>query len=663
MAPQNAVQLSLKKPTYAVCVVGIKTYVDVRSDVPKGAKAFGVSGSSGVGIIMVYDPARVTEPAGKSHWPLDADVDVTITVDTASKDLNDLKVKVSYFRQDEDRALGHSVLYLTGVDVSLDVDTGRKGKVKRSRGDKKTWRWGPEGYGAILLVNCDRDSPKSKGLDLADSKLTTLDDLKDMSPMVLTCDGPDKVFDSHKLVLKVPLSDARRVGVFCARGGNSLSNYKQVLGPQHLFYEVERQPGEREISFYVEGLAFPDTNFSGLVSLSVSLVDKRTLLEVTIFTDTVAFRMAPWIMTPNTQPPLELFVCSVVDAHGSNEKFLRDLSDLVSKANCKLIICPWIENRNDRWIQDEMEFGYVDAPHKSFPVVFDSPRNRGLKDFPYKRILGPDFGYVTKEIPFAGASGLDSFGNLDVSPPVTVGGKEYPLGRILIGSSFPKSGGRRMAKVVRDFLKAQQVQAPVELYSDWLSVGHVDEFLSFVPTSDQKGFRLLLASPSVCLRLFQEKKEEGHGEAAQFDGLKNQAKRSINEMLADRRLRRDSLHVQKCIDWNREVLKRELGLTEQDIVDIPQLFYLQGPYAEAFFPDMVNMVVLGQHLGIPKPFGPLINGRCCLEEKVRSLLEPLGLHCTFIDDFLSYHKLLGEIHCGTNVRRQPFPFKWWHMVP
>ena len=77
----------------------------------------------------------------------------------------------------------------------------------------------------------------------------------------------------------------------------------------------------------------------------------------------------------------------------------------------------------------------------------------------------------------------------------------------------------------------------------------------------------------------------------------------------------------------------------------------------------VNMVVLGWHLGIPKPFGPIINGRCCLEEEVRSLLEPLGLHCTFIDDYLAYHKLLGEIHCGTNVRRKPFPFKWWHVVP
>lgn len=37
--------------------------------------------------------------------------------------------------------------------------------------------------------------------------------------------------------------------------------------------------------------------------------------------------------------------------------------------------------------QDEMEFGYIEAPHKSIPVVFDSPRNRGLKNFPYKKIL------------------------------------------------------------------------------------------------------------------------------------------------------------------------------------------------------------------------------------------------------------------------------------
>ncbi|XP_077007223.1 protein-arginine deiminase type-1 isoform X1 [Tamandua tetradactyla] len=588
MAPQRVVPLSLRKPTHAVCVVGVEMLVDVHSDVPRGARSFEVAGSSGLEVIVFYDPERAREPTGRFRWPLHAGADVVVSVDRASKDVNDLKVKVSYFGEPESQALGHGVLYLTGVDISLDVDRDRTGQVKRSRGDKKTWHWGPEGYGAILLVNCDRDSLMSRDRDFANSQLGSLADLQDMSPMVLSCHGPDELFDSHKLVLKVPSSDSKRVGVFCARGGNALSDYKQVLGPHNLSYKVERQSGEQEIRFYVEGLTYPDADFSGLVTLSISLVDAGSLPEVSLFTDSVVFRVAPWIMTPNTQPPMDLYVCSVVDINGSNGKFLDDMSYLAMKANCKLIICPRIENRNDRWIQDEMEFGYIEAPHKSFPVVFDSPRNRGLKEFPFKKILGPDFGYVTREILLSGASSLDSFGNLDVSPPVTVGSKEYPLGRILFGSSFPNSGGRRMAKVVRNFLYAQRVQAPVELYSDWLSVGHVDEFLSFVPTSDKKGFRLLLASPRACLKLFQEKREAGYGEAAQFEGLDRVAKRSINEMLADTSLQSDSLYVQKCIDWNREVLKRELGLTEGDIIDVPQLFSLKGPYADAFFPDMVR---------------------------------------------------------------------------
>ncbi|NXY51698.1 PADI1 deiminase, partial [Ceuthmochares aereus] len=281
---------------------------------------------------------------------------------------------------------------------------------------------------------------------------------------------------------------------------------------------------------------------------------------------------------------------------------------------------------------------------------------------------GPDFGYVAQKAP-EGTSSLDSFGNLEVSPPVTVRGKEYPLGRILIGSSFPRFGGRRMAKTVKDFLFAQQVQAPVELFADWLFVGHVDEFLSFVPAPDRKGFRLLLASPSACYQLLKEKQEEGFGEALMFQvicvtGLDGVTKLTINAILADETLRKFNNYVQSCISWNRDILKRELGLAEPDILDIPQLF--RGDVAngaEAFFPDMVNMLVLGKHLGIPKPFGPRVGGQCCLEERVRELLEPLGLTCTFIDDYFSYHILSGEVHCGTNVRRKPFAFKWWHMVP
>lgn len=63
------------------------------SDLPQGAETFRVSGSSGLEVFVVYDPARVTAPTDKTHWPLDANVDVTVSVDTASKDLNDLKVR------------------------------------------------------------------------------------------------------------------------------------------------------------------------------------------------------------------------------------------------------------------------------------------------------------------------------------------------------------------------------------------------------------------------------------------------------------------------------------------------------------------------------------------------------------------------------------------
>lgn len=73
------------------------------------------------------------------------------------------------------------------------------------------------------------------------------------------------------------------------------------------------------------------------------------------------------------------------------------------------------------------------------------------------------------------------------------------------------------------------------------------------------------------------------------------------------------------------------------------------------------MIVLGKNLGIPKPFGPKVNGQCVLEAEMRSLLEPLGLNCIFVDDFATYHLKLGEVHCGSNVRREPFEFKWWNM--
>ncbi|KAM6241023.1 protein-arginine deiminase type-1-like [Porphyrio hochstetteri] len=661
MAQQRRIQLSLQRPTSTVCVLGTELSLDVCGSAPKDAVAFHVQGTPGVKLYVVHETQSIKLPSSVSRWPLAAGAEVLLSMDALSKDVGDEKVRISYFREAGGVPVGRAMLYLTCVEISLDADTSRTGAVSKTLLDKATWTWGPDGHGAILLVNCDRDDPKAKTLDNFDTVVLSYADLKDMSQMVLRTRGPRTIFAGHRLLLHVDFSDADKVGVFY--GGNSvaLEEYKHVLGGSKLAYAIKPSRHQEESIFYVEGLAFPDIGFPGLVSFHITLLEspEKGLLETPIFTDTVVFRVAPWIMTPNTAAPLEVFVCSV----DNNEDFVAAVSTMAEKAKCPLTICPPLENRQDRWIQDEVEFGYVQAPHKTFPVVFDSPRDRELKDFPIKSILGPDFGYVTRQAP-QGASSLDSFGNLEVSPPVTVQGKEYPLGRILIGCSFPRFGGRRMAKAVKDFLVAQQVQAPVELFSDWLQVGHVDEFLSFVPAPDRKGFRLLLASPHACYQLLKEKQEEGFGEAVMFEGLEKVPKPTINEILANEGLRKFNNYAQSCISWNRDILKRALGLAELDILDIPQLFRGNvADGAEAFFPDMVNMLVLGRHLGIPKPFGPRVGGQCCLEERVRALLEPLGLTCTFIDDYFSYHVLSGEVHCGTNVRRKPFAFKWWHMVP
>ncbi|XP_031762302.1 protein-arginine deiminase type-1-like isoform X2 [Xenopus tropicalis] len=654
---QRSIATSYRAPTYDVCVVGQELTLDIYRSVPSGAEYFEILRTPPIDITLIYDENRM-EKAQKGHkLPLNKSPQIVMSPTEASAELNDCKVKIFYYGKG-DSPLDSALLYLTCVYVSLDADGKRTGAVSRGVKDKGSWSWGPNGTGAILLVNCDRDRDGNGGTDNMDAGGPNAADIKDMSPMVLTVKGPKEVFKFHQLILQIPPPQATKLRVY----QKSESGYLHILGGAKLSCEVQR--GKRsEMEFYVEGLDFPDVDFPGLVHISLSF---QRISDTEIFAEKVAFRLTPWIMTPNTQKPLEVYVCSVRD----NWPFLKQMLAFVRKARCQLNICPEMENCGDRWMQDEMEFGYIEAPHKGFPVVLDSPRNRGLKGMPFSRFLGRDFGYVTREPEYEDdVSDLDCFGNLEVSPPVTVKGKSYPLGRILIGGALPNSDlsppdTRTMAKVVTDFLKAQLVQSPVELFSDWLLVGHIDEFMSFVPTHDKKGFRLLLASPNVCLELFREKEKKGYGGALMFEGLDVEPY-SISEILSDAEVLEGCAYAQKCIEWNRDLMKEELGLSEEDIIDIPVLFKLLPRYhlAEAFFPNMVNMLVLGQYLGIPKPFGPIIDGRCCLEQKVCSLLEPLDLDCTFIDDFATYHQKCGEVHCGTNVIRKPFPQKWWHCLP
>ncbi|KAI4826725.1 hypothetical protein KUCAC02_030158 [Chaenocephalus aceratus] len=665
--------------TSVVCVVGTGLNVNLNRSAPPGSEFISVKSTA---TVQYSISPRPRETSHLSPIPLKGNSALLIHMSRASDYENDGKLSIRYYGEKKD-VLGSALLHMTAVEISLDVDADRDGVVEKNNANKGSWKWGSNGHGAILLVNCDSERMFLKKLDSEQDQVSKVSDLKDMSVMVLRTKGPAKLPEGYKLTMHISQGDAESVRVFRASSSGVESNllqklfnhfvkeYPLVLSNEVLSQEVPYLGGVSEMKFYVEGLRFPDKDFDGLISINLSLLEPIAdgLPETPIFTDTAVFRVAPWIMTPNTLQPVEVFVCSTSD----NYQFLKGMRNLVTNSGYKLKICYEYMNRGDRWMQDELEFGYIDSPHHRFPVVLDSPRDRGLKDFPYDELLGPDFGYVTRVAQREDVSSLDSFGNLEVSPPVTVNGKNYPLGRILIGVAFPTATkGRNMTKVVQDFLWAQKVQEPVALFSDWLVVGHIDEFMSFVPAPDRKGFRLLLASPDAGYKLFRGLQRDGHGQAKLFEGLKDEEQQTVDEILNDKGLAAENNYVQSCIDWNRDVLTRELGLDDEDIIDLPILFKLvmeenDNNKAEtelravAYYPDMVNMIVLGKNLGIPKPFGPKVNGRCALEVEMCSLMEGLGLSCTFIDDFASYHKQLGEVHCGSNVRREPFDFKWWNL--
>ncbi|XP_025242884.1 protein-arginine deiminase type-6 [Theropithecus gelada] len=686
MSFQSIVRLSLDSPAHAVCVLGTEICLDLSGCAPQKCQCFTIHGSGRV-LIDVANTVISEEEDATIWWPLSDPTYATVKMISPSPSVDADKVSITYYGPNEDAPVGTALVYLTGIEVSLEVDIYRSGQVEMSsdKQAKKKWIWGPSGWGAILLVNCNPADVGQQPEDKKTKKVIFSEEIKNLSQMTLSVQGPSCILKKYRLVLHTSKEESKKARVYWPQKDNS-STFELVLGPGQHAYTLALLGNHLKETFYVEAIAFPSAEFSGLISYSASLVEESqdpSIPETLLYKDTVVFRVAPCVFVPCTQVPLEVYLCRELQLQG----FVDTVMELSEKSNSQVASVYEDPNRLGRWLQDEMAFCYTQAPHKTTSLILDTPQATDLDEFPMKYSLSPGIGYMIQDIEDHKVASMDSIGNLMVSPPVKVQEKEYPLGRVLIGSSFyPSAEGRAMSKTLRDFLYAQQVQAPVELYSDWLMTGHVDEFMCFIPTDDKnegkKGFQLLLASPSACYKLFREKQKEGYGDALLFDELRadqllsnGREARTIDQLLADESLKKQNEYVEKCIHLNRDILKTELGLVEQDIIEIPQLFCLEKmtnipsdqqpkrPFARPYFPDLLRMIVMGKNLGIPKPFGPQIKGTCCLEEKICRLLEPLGFKCTFINDFDCYLTEVGDICACANVRRVPFAFKWWKMVP
>ncbi len=255
----------------------------------------------------------------------------------------------------------------------------------------------------------------------------------------------------------------------------------------------------------------------------------------------------------------------------------------------------------DVWIQDEIEFGYQQTPVGPMDLVLDSVRTTGsqwLDAFPENVLLGPDFGHVT-ERGSGWANSVDSFGNLECAPPYTVDGTEYPFGRIYYGGRASGPGSRQIVEGLRDFLDHQMVQSPLEIDSCWLAVGHVDEFMLFLPdpTSD-KGFKLGYTDWQLAREILEgldpnmelPRFTNDHGFATVGEIL--------DSTLPDYNDELDVEYMQPIL----EELKTEFGLTDEDVVLIPGVWERTNWGGLAMIPGMTNLAVYNEHLLIADPF-------------------------------------------------------------
>jgi protein-arginine deiminase len=324
---------------------------------------------------------------------------------------------------------------------------------------------------------------------------------------------------------------------------------------------------------------------------------------------------------------------------------------------------PW-----DVWMQDCIEIGAYVLPNRTMDLeaglshaflpgirsLHDGIKTETLDAQAVKFLGGLGMKPAVNLTPRPHTRWIDWYGNLEVSPPVTSkAGKRFPLGRVLYG----KQKELTMHPDVLKFLECQGVQTPaVEVNTSWLTIGHVDEVVNFVPARDRKRFRALLPSPQLATHLLEQAAMHGAKNTPVFQGKKEQT--TVENLLETVARSDENRAIEAAIRATQAQLETELGLAGADFIFLPVLF----KDGLAVIPNGVNGLMVNGHYIVPAPCGPEIAGRDIWAEAIRTPLERLGVKVHFVDIWEPYHTRAGEIHCGTNAIRRPARADWWRYL-
>lgn len=344
----------------------------------------------------------------------------------------------------------------------------------------------------------------------------------------------------------------------------------------------------------------------------------------------------------------------------------------------------------DRWFQDWGEFvGYgKDSNGDLVHGIYYVNRGRGLKAIVQEISKMLAVPFITSES--YTQSGGDYGGNLEVTPD----------GIIFYGDTMTESQVNQLSKYGNR-------GKMVELKTNWLSVGHVDEMFSVIPSlnintypSSYKGpkanYGFVAADPIYGLNVIYKYKAK-YKESISYSSdhltdstsryyIKSIQKaiskyigrvngnftaedldsRSYNSCISDSSIERKycdlieyNIKVNRVIKNNLKKFIEKTPTENDNILNVPQIYrqvrnkYGQVTGGVSFLPGTANMVIIRDNVIVPNPtFEPY---RKIVEEMLNAELGGTESNSKvhFIMEKREYHDLMGEVHCGTNVMREP----------
>ncbi|MGM0598517.1 MAG: protein-arginine deiminase family protein [Candidatus Rifleibacteriota bacterium] len=307
-------------------------------------------------------------------------------------------------------------------------------------------------------------------------------------------------------------------------------------------------------------------------------------------------------------------------------------------------------NTSDIWLQDCMELCAAETHDgQLIPAVFDSNRGRGLGRLP--RVLSDMWDLVYFKNPSNAQSHGDYGGNLEVTP----------FDDILVA-------GSTITNTCKRFFEENGYKGRMFLGdTEWLQVGHIDEYISFIPTPQAPGgYTIVRADTGMALDLIKNAPDSELDKISSYDrNFLLKVKRLLNKQMKDPYAGKGTeegdfialnQRINEIIELNVGKLKQFIRRTtkdhERDIEEVywPSLFEGYGTTnprsCHAFLPGVVNLLVVRDHLIVPATHIP------AFDRAIEARLKAQGNKVHFIDDS-PYHSSMGEIHCGTNALRDP----------